>query len=109
MNIPGMGNMGAVLKQAKQMQEKMKKAQAELEEKTFKGSAGQGAVRVIVNGKKEVISITISPEIVDKDDIETLEDLVSIAVNDALKKAEDASQSELNSLAGGLNIPGLFN
>ena len=85
--MPGMGgmNMNKMLKQAQKMQEDMAKAQKELEEKEVEASVGGGAVTVKVNGKKELVSISIKEEVVDPDDVEMLEDLVLSAVNEALK------------------------
>ena len=102
----GMGNMTQMIKQAQKMQEQMAKMQEELEDKKFEASSGGGAVKVCVNGKKEVIEIKLAPEVVDADDIEMLEDLVTAAVNEALRTAEKASESEMSKLTGGLNIPG---
>lgn len=101
-------NMGSVLKQAQKMQEEMEKMQAEIEAKTVEASAGGGVVNVVANGKKEILSIKIKPEAVDPDDVETLEDLVMVAINDALKKADALMSEGMSSVTGGLNIPGLF-
>lgn len=90
------------------MQEEMEKVQAEIEEKTVEASAGGGMVTVTANGKKEILSLKINPEVVDSDDVETLEDLVMVAVNDAIKKAEDMMAEGMSAITGGLNIPGLF-
>ena len=102
------GNMNQILKQAQKMQDNMQKMQQELEAKEFEVSVGGGAVTVKVNGKKEVLAINIKEEVVDADDVEMLEDLVLSAVNEALKKAEEASSNQMGKLTGGLNIPGLF-
>lgn len=101
-------NMSNVIKQAQKMQEEMEKVQADLEEKTVDATSGGGAVSVTVNGKKEIISLKISPEAVDPDDIETLEDLVTVAVNDAIKQADEMMAEGMSAVTGGLNIPGLF-
>lgn len=101
-------NVSNVVKQAQKMQEEMGKLQAEIEEKTVQASAGGGAVKVVASGKKELVSIEISPEVVDADDVETLQDLVMVAVNEALKKADDMMAEGMGALTGGLNIPGLF-
>lgn len=101
-------NMSNVLKQAQKMQEEMEKVQAEVEEKTVESSAGGGAVKVVVNGKKELVSIEIQPEAVDPDDVETLQDLIIAAVNEGVKKAEDMMSEGMSAITGGLNIPGLF-
>lgn len=97
-----------VVKQAQKMQEEMEKVQSELEDKTVESASGGGAVKAVVNGKKELLSIKISQEAVDPDDVETLEDLVLTAVNDALKQADDMMSEGLGQVTGGLNIPGLF-
>ena len=101
-------NVSNVVKQAQKMQEEMEKVQAEIEEKTVEATAGGGMVTVTANGKKEILSLKINPEAVDPDDVETLEDLVMVAVNDAIKKAEDMMAEGMNAITGGLNIPGLF-
>ena len=107
----GMNNkqkMGGVLSQAKKMQEEMQKIQEEVEKKEVSASVGGGVVEVKANGKKEILSVKIKPEAVDPDDVETLEDLVMAAVNEAIKKADDMMEEGLGSVTGGLNIPGLF-
>ena len=108
----GMGggpqNMQNMLRQAQKMQENMQKMQAELEAKEIESSVGGGAVTVKVNGKKELIDINIKPEVVDPDDIEMLQDLVISAVNEALRKVDDAQSSQMSKMTGGMNIPGLF-
>ncbi|EFH05578.1 DNA-binding protein, YbaB/EbfC family [Clostridioides difficile NAP08] len=106
--MPGGGNMNNLLKQAQKMQENMQKAQQELESKEVEASVGGGAVTVKVNGKKEVIDITIKPEVVDPDDIEMLQDLVLSAVNQALRNIDDIQASQMSKVTGGMNIPGLF-
>ena len=101
-------NMNSVIKQAQKMQEEMERIQGELEDKTVEAAAGGGAVEVTANGKKEIISIKIKPEAVDPEDVETLEDLVMVAVNEAIKKADDMMTEGMSEVTGGLNIPGLF-
>ena len=101
-------NMNSVLKQAQKMQEDMARIQSEIEEKTVEATAGGGMIEVVANGKKEIVSIKIKPDVVDPDDVETLEDLVMVAVNDAIKKADDMMADGMSSITGGLNIPGLF-
>ena len=102
------GNMNNILKQAQKMQENMQKMQEELEAKEVESSVGGGAVTVKVNGKKEVLDITIKPEVVDPDDIEMLQDLVLSAVNEALKSVDDMQANQMSKVTGGMNIPGLF-
>ena len=102
------GNMNNILKQAQKMQENMQKMQEELESKEIEASVGGGAVTVKVNGKKEVLDISIKPEVVDPDDIEMLQDLLLSAVNEALRIVDDMQQSQMGKVTGGMNIPGLF-
>ncbi len=94
--------------QLQQMQKKLMKAQEELGDLTVEGSAGGGAVRITMNGHRELRNIHISPEAVDPEDVETLQDMITLAFNDASKKAQDLSESKLGGLTGGLSIPGLF-
>jgi len=96
------------MKQAKKMQAKMAELQAELEQKTVESSAGGGMVKVIANGKQEILSITIDPEVVNAEDIEMLQDLILAAVNDALRKAQEMVAEEMSKITGGLKLPGLF-
>jgi len=100
-------NMSNVIKQAQKMQAEMEKVQEELEDKVVEGTAG-GGVTATANGKKEILSLKISPDAVDPEDIETLEDLVMVAVNDAVKKADDMMAEGMSAVTGGINIPGLF-
>lgn len=102
------GNMNNMIKQAQKMQEQMLKIQQEAEEKQVSASAGGGAVTVTASGKKEVISIKISPEAVDPDDVETLEDMILAATNEALRQADEIMAQEMGKITGGMNIPGLF-
>jgi DNA-binding YbaB/EbfC family protein len=104
----GPGNMQAMLKK---MQEDMVATQEELEAREYDVSAGGGVVNVKINGKKEILSVKIEPEVVDPDDVETLEDLIVAAVNEAIKKVETTSAAEMEKITGGLGnlgIPGLF-
>ena len=103
----GGGNMNQILKQAQKMQDNMQKMQQELEAKEFEVSVGGGAVTVKVNGKKEVLDVTMKPEVVDPDDIEMLQDLIMTAINEANRKAQEKHDSEINKITGGINIPGL--
>lgn len=96
-------NMQALMKQAQQMQEQLKKAQDELKESEFIGSAGGGMINVTVSGAKEVLAVSIKPEAVDPDDIEMLEDLITAAVNDALNKVSE-KERELMPNMGGLGL-----
>ena len=109
--IPGgtfMKGMGNMMKQAQQLQSKMLKMQEELAEKTVESSSGGGMVRVVANGRQQVVSIHIEKEVVDPDDTEMLQDLVLAAVNDSLAKAQEMASAEMSKLTGGLNIPGLM-
>lgn len=101
-------NVSNVVKQAQKMQEKMEQIQEEVEAKEFEATSGGGMVIVTANGKKEITGVKIKPEVVDPDDIETLEDLIMVAVNDAIRQADDAMSEEMSAITGGINIPGLF-
>ena len=112
-NIPrGMGggpsNMNAMIKQAQKMQEDMATLQDELDAREYDVSAGGGVVGVKINGKKEILSIDIQPEIVDPDDIETLSDILVAAVNEAIKRVEDTNSAEMSKITGGMGMPGMF-
>ena len=96
------GNMSNLMKQAQRMQRQMEEGQKELETKEFTASAGGGAVAVTVNGKKEVTAIKLAEEIVDPDDIETLQDAVMAATNEALRQAEEAGAQLMGKMTGGL-------
>ena len=112
-NIPkGMGggpqNMNAMIKQAQKMQEDMAALQEDLDAREYDISAGGGVVGVKINGKKEIISIDIKPEIVDPDDIETLSDILVAAVNEAIKRVEETNSAEMSKVTGNMSMPGLF-
>jgi DNA-binding YbaB/EbfC family protein len=102
-------NIGKLMKQAQKMQEKMMRAQEELASKTVEVTAGGGMVTAVVNGKFELVSLTIEKEVVDPDDIEMLQDLIIAAVNEGVRKAQEMSAAEMSKITGGLNlnIPGL--
>lgn len=105
----GGGGMGNLMKQAQKMQKDMEKLQAELEEKEVEATAGGGAVKVVVTGKKELKEIVIDPGAVDPDDVEMLQDLIVAAVNEGMRKADEMASSEMGKITGGLgNMPGLF-
>ncbi len=108
MGAMGGGNPANMLKQAQKMQQEMLRAQEEMEQTEFESTAGGGAVCVKMNGKKELTDITIQPEACDPDDIEMLQDLIITAVNDAMRKVDDANNAKMSKLTSGLNIPGLF-
>jgi hypothetical protein len=101
------GGLGNMMKQVQQMQAKMAEMQAELENAEVEASSGGGMVKVVVNGKGEIKSLTIDPEVVDKDDVEMLQDLIVAAFNQAKEKANELQQEQMAGLTGGLNIPGL--
>lgn len=105
--MPG-GNMQAMARQAQKLQQKMMEMQAELEAREYEASAGGGVVTARVNGKKELLALSIKPEAVDPEDVEMLEDTVMAAVNEALRTASETTEKEMGKLTGGLNIPGLF-
>ncbi|MBQ7582895.1 MAG: YbaB/EbfC family nucleoid-associated protein [Lachnospiraceae bacterium] len=103
MGMPG--NMNNLMKQAQRMQRQMEESQKEMETKEFSASAGGGAVEVVVSGKKEVTKVTLSPEVVDPDDIEMLQDLIMAAVNEAYRKVEEESQNAMSKFTGGMGLP----
>ena len=106
--IPGAQNQGNMMKRIQQMQEDMQNAQAEVENSEFTATAGGGAVEVTVSGSHEVRSIKMQPDIVAPDDIEMLEDMLIAALNESIKKANDAMEQGIEKAKGGLSIPGLF-
>ena len=95
----GPSNMQSMIKQAQKMQEEMAEKQAELEEREYDVAAGGGVINVKINGKKEILSVNIDPEVIDPDDKETLEDLIVAAVNEAIKKVEAISAEEMQKIA----------
>lgn len=105
--MKGIPNMNQILKQAQQLQAKMAKLQQELEEKTVEASSGGGMVTVVVNGKQELLSIKIDPEVIDPQDPEMLQDLILAAVNDGLAKAKQMVNEEMGKLTGSMNLPNL--
>ena len=105
--ISGAARQAELQQKIAAMQEKMTAAQDAVEAQEFTASVGGGVVEAKVNGKKEVLSVTIKPEAVDPDDIEMLEDLVAAAVNATVKQVDETAEAEMGKLTGGLNIPGL--
>jgi len=103
-----MKNLGALMKQAQEMQSKMAELQERLSAMTVEGQSGGGMVRVALSGKGEMRSIKIDPALVDPQEVEVLEDLVVAAVNDARAKVDQESQAEMQKLTGGLSLPGGF-
>ena len=108
----GMGggpqNMNAMIKQAQKMQEDMENLQAELDEREYEISAGGGMVSLKINGKKEVVSMDIDPEIVDPDDTETLADIIIAAVNEGIKRVDETNNAEMSKITGSMGLPGMF-
>lgn len=102
-----MQNFGNIMKQAKKMQEQIGQLQQELEAKTIEVQAGGGMVRVVVNGKFEIVSLKIEKEVVNPEDIEMLQDLIVAAVNEAIRKAQAMASEEMAKITGGLGIPGM--
>lgn len=102
-----MAKLGKLMKQAQEMQKKLARLQGELEQMEVEGSAGGGMVKAVVNGKKELVSLSINPEVVDKSDTQMLEDLIVAAVRQAEEKAESATQKQVATLTGGMGLPGL--
>ncbi len=103
----GPSNMQSMIRKAQKMQEDMEKKQEELGEREFSASAGGGAVEVKISGKKELRALKLSPEVVDPEDIEMLEDLIMAAVNEAIRTVEDVTAKEMDAITNGLNIPGM--
>ena len=102
------GNMNNLMKQAQRMQRQMEEKQKELETKIWEAQAGGGAVKVRVSGQKEIVGIEISPEVVDPDDVEMLQDLVMAAANEALRNMEEETNEAMNGIAGSLGGLGGF-
>ena len=103
--IPG-GNMQQLMRQAQKMQQQMMELQADLDARTYEGSASGGLVTCTLSGKRELLSLSIKPEAVDPEDVEMLADLVVLAVNDALRKGEERREKEMSRVSGGLG--GMF-
>lgn len=102
----GMGGMNMnMIKQAQKMQQDMQRMQAELEEKEYSAQAGGGVVTAVVTGKRELLSLSIDPEVVDPEDVELLQDMITAAVNEALRTAETDMTSNMQQLTGGLGLP----
>jgi DNA-binding YbaB/EbfC family protein len=103
-----MKGMGDMMKQAQKLQARMLKIQEELAEKTVESAAGGGMIKVVANGRQQIVSIRIEKEVVNPEDVEMLQDLVLAAVNDALTKSQEMVAAEMGKLTGGLNLPGLI-
>ncbi|ACM18746.1 DNA-binding protein, YbaB/EbfC family [Geotalea daltonii FRC-32] len=100
--------LASIMKQAQMMQQKMGKLQEEASQKTVEATAGGGAVTAVVNGKNQLLALTIKKEAVDPEDVEMLQDLVVAAVNEALTKVQSEMAEQMSKITGGINIPGLF-
>lgn len=107
-NSGGAGNMNQMLKQAQKMQEDMTNLQADLEQREYTATSGGGMIEVTVDGKHLIKSIKINPDAIDPEDSEMLEDLITVAVNEAVTNAMKTAEEEMGAITGGLNIPGLF-
>jgi len=105
--MKGMGNLGNLMKQAKKLQQELERAQAEIAEMKVEASAGGGMVTAVVNGKGELLNLSIEREVVDPDDIEMLVDLIVAAVQEAQKTAVEKAQEKLGPLTQGMNLPGI--
>lgn len=103
----GKGGLGNMMKQIQQMQAKMEEMQAKLEEAEVEATAGGGMVTVVMNGKHNIKSVTIDPEVVDPEDVEMLQDLVLAAVNQANEKVQEMQSEQMSSITGGMNLPGM--
>ena len=106
--MPGGMNQAAMMKQAQKMQQEMLRMQEEQEKKTFTAKSGGGMVTASVNGKHELVELTIDPEAIDPDDVEMLQDMVIAAVNEAMRTADAEAANNMSRLTGGLNLGGLF-
>ena len=105
---PGMGNMQGMMKKVQKMQQDMLKMQEELKNRTVEATAGGGAVTVVVSGRKTVEKVTIAPSAVDPEDVEMLEDLVTTAINEAMRKVDEMTEKEMGKITGGMKLPGMF-
>ena len=106
--MPGGMNQAAMMKQAQKMQQEMLRMQEEMENATYKATAGGGMVTAEVSGKHQVVSLEINPEAVDPEDVEMLQDMVIAAINEAMRNADNESANQMSRLTGGLNLGGLF-
>lgn len=104
----GSNDIQQLARQAQKIQDDMEAASAELETKEYEAAAGGGAVKVTVSGKPELIKVEIQPEVIDPDDVEMLSDLIMAATNEALRTAAKEKEERMDTISGGLNIPGLF-
>lgn len=107
-NSGGAGNMNQMLKQAQKMQADMAELQADLEQREYTATSGGGMIEVTVDGKHHIKALKINPDAVDPEDTEMLEDLITVAVNEAVANAEKTAEDEMGAITGGLNMPGIF-
>ena len=105
---PGMANMQGMMKKVQKMQQDMLKMQEELKNRAVEASAGGGAVTVVLTGRKTVEKVTIAPSAVDPEDVEMLEDLVTTAINEAMRKVDEMTEKEMGKITGGMKLPGMF-
>lgn len=101
-------DMNKLMKKAQKMQAKMSEMQEELENKTYEATAGGGAVKALVNGKKELLDLQIDEDVVDPEDVEMLEDLILAAANEAMREATEELNEKMGQMTGGMNLPGMF-
>lgn len=104
----GAGDMNSMIRQAQKIQENIAKVQEELEQQEYTVTSGGGVVEVTITGKREIKSLSIKPEVVDPDDIEMLQDILTAAVNEAIRKVDETSASEMEKVTGGMHMPGLL-
>lgn len=107
-NIGGAQNMNSMIKQAQKMQDEITELQNDIEARDFSATSGGGTVEVVVTGAKNIKALTIKPEVVDKDDVEMLQDLIISAINEAMADVEKTTEEEMNKITGGVALPGLF-
>jgi len=100
--------LGNILKQAQQMQARISQLQEEMAGKSVEAASGGGMVKIVMNGRQEILSVRIDPEVVNREEIEMLQDLIAAAVNEAIRKSQEMMQEEMKKITGGLNIPGLL-
>jgi len=107
--MPGGGmNMQQMMKQAQKMQRQMEEMQADMANKSLEVSAGGGAIKVTINGEKQITDLVISPDVVDPEDVEMLQDLVISAVNEAIRQMDESTSAQMSKITGGMNLPGMF-
>lgn len=108
MGFGNMANMQKMMKQVQKMQADMAKMQEELADKTVEVSSGGGAVKIVMSGKQEVKGVEIDPEVLNPDDVEMIQDLLTAAFNEAVRKSQEMASQEMGKITGGVKIPGLF-